>query len=45
MEREGYIISQDADNTDHLDDFDVSDTEDYEVMFGADKIGWNKGQV
>ena len=39
MEREGYIISQDADNTDHLDDFDVSDTEDYEVMFGADKIG------
>ena len=45
MERDGYTISSAADNTDYLDDFDIADTDEFEVVFGADKIGWNKGQV
>lgn len=45
MEREGYTISSAADNTDYLDDFEMADTDEFEVVFGADKIGWNKGQV
>ncbi len=45
MERDGYTISSAADNADYLNDFDMADTDEFEVVFGADKIGWNKGQV
>ncbi len=44
MERDGYTISQQADNTDYKDDPENADMSVFEneVTLGNDKIGWNK---